>query len=45
MNWSTISPSSAACVGHFCPWEAGEQAAAALEPFLAGHAAATAPTK
>lgn len=32
-------------VGHFAPWEAGEQVAAALEPFLAGHAAATAPAK
>ena len=30
-------------VGHFAPWEAGEQVAAALEPFLAGQAAATAP--
>jgi pimeloyl-ACP methyl ester carboxylesterase len=32
-------------VGHFAPWEAGEQVAAALEPFLAGQAAATAPAK
>ncbi|MFL6793480.1 MAG: alpha/beta fold hydrolase [Sphingomicrobium sp.] len=29
--------------GHFAPWEAGEQVAQALEPFLAGQAAATAP--
>jgi pimeloyl-ACP methyl ester carboxylesterase len=29
-------------VGHFAPWEAGEQVAAALEPFLAGQAEATA---
>ena len=29
--------------GHFAPWEAGEQVAAALEPFLAGQAAASAP--
>ena len=28
--------------GHFAPWEAGDQVAAALEPFLAGQAAATA---
>ena len=28
--------------GHFAPWEAGEAVAAALEPFLAGQAAATA---
>jgi pimeloyl-ACP methyl ester carboxylesterase len=29
--------------GHFAPWEAGSEVAAALKPFLAGHAAATAP--
>ena len=29
--------------GHFAPWEAGEQVAQALEPFLAGQAAASAP--
>jgi pimeloyl-ACP methyl ester carboxylesterase len=29
--------------GHFAPWEAGEQVAAALHPFLAGEAPATAP--
>lgn len=29
-------------VGHFAPWEAGSQVAAALKPFLAGQAAATA---
>jgi pimeloyl-ACP methyl ester carboxylesterase len=29
--------------GHFAPWEAGEEVAAALEAFLAGQAAATAP--
>jgi pimeloyl-ACP methyl ester carboxylesterase len=29
-------------VGHFAPWEAGEEVAAALEPFLAGQVAATA---
>jgi pimeloyl-ACP methyl ester carboxylesterase len=28
--------------GHFAPWEAGEQVAAALEPFLAAHAKASA---
>ena len=32
-------------VGHFAPWEAGEQVASALAPFLAGHAAASAPTR
>ena len=32
-------------VGHFAPWEAGEQVAAALEPFLAGQAAASAPAR
>lgn len=32
-------------VGHFAPWEAGEQVASALIPFLAGQAAATAPAK
>jgi pimeloyl-ACP methyl ester carboxylesterase len=32
-------------VGHFAPWEAGEKVAAALEPFLAGQAAATAPAQ
>jgi pimeloyl-ACP methyl ester carboxylesterase len=31
--------------GHFAPWEAGEQVVAALEPFLAGQAAATAPAQ
>jgi pimeloyl-ACP methyl ester carboxylesterase len=31
--------------GHFAPWEAGDQAAAAIEPFLAGQAAATAPAQ
>ena len=30
-------------VGHFAPWEAPEEVAAALGPFLAGQAAATAP--
>jgi pimeloyl-ACP methyl ester carboxylesterase len=30
-------------VGHFAPWEAGEEVASALEPFLAGQAAASAP--
>ena len=30
-------------VGHFAPWEAGDAVAQALEPFLAGKAAATAP--
>jgi pimeloyl-ACP methyl ester carboxylesterase len=29
--------------GHFAPWEAGKQVAQALEPFLAGQAAASAP--
>ena len=29
-------------VGHFAPWEAGEQVAAALRPFLAGEAPASA---
>lgn len=29
--------------GHFAPWEAGEQVAEALEPFLAGQGAASAP--
>jgi pimeloyl-ACP methyl ester carboxylesterase len=29
--------------GHFAPWETGEEVAAALAPFLAGQAAATAP--
>jgi pimeloyl-ACP methyl ester carboxylesterase len=28
--------------GHFAPWEAGEEVAAALGPFLAGRAAASA---
>jgi len=32
-------------VGHFAPWEAGDQVVAALEPFLAGQAAATAPAQ
>jgi pimeloyl-ACP methyl ester carboxylesterase len=32
-------------VGHFAPWEAGEAVAAALQPFLAGQAAATAPAQ
>jgi pimeloyl-ACP methyl ester carboxylesterase len=31
--------------GHFAPWEAGEEVAAALEPFLAGQRAATAPIR
>jgi pimeloyl-ACP methyl ester carboxylesterase len=31
--------------GHFAPWEAGEQVAAALQPFLAGQAEASAPTR
>jgi pimeloyl-ACP methyl ester carboxylesterase len=30
-------------IGHFAPWEAGEQVASALEPFLAGQAEASAP--
>jgi pimeloyl-ACP methyl ester carboxylesterase len=29
-------------IGHFAPWEAGEDVADALEPFLAGEVAATA---
>ena len=29
--------------GHFAPWEAGEEVVQALEPFLAGQAAASAP--
>ena len=29
--------------GHFAPWEAGEEVAAALEPFLAAQAEASAP--
>lgn len=29
--------------GHFAPWEAGEEVSSALEPFLAGQGAATAP--
>jgi pimeloyl-ACP methyl ester carboxylesterase len=29
--------------GHFAPWEAGEDVAAALQPFLAFHADASAP--
>ena len=32
-------------VGHFAPWEAPDQVADALIPFLAGQAAATAPAK
>ena len=32
-------------VGHFAPWEAGDQVVSALEPFLAGQAAATAPAE
>jgi pimeloyl-ACP methyl ester carboxylesterase len=32
-------------VGHFAPWQAGEGVAAALQPFLAGQAAATAPAQ
>ena len=32
-------------VGHFAPWEAADQVANALIPFLAGQAAATAPAK
>jgi pimeloyl-ACP methyl ester carboxylesterase len=31
--------------GHFATWEAADQVAAALEPFLAGQAAATAPAQ
>ena len=31
--------------GHFAPWEAGDEVARALEPFLAGQPAATAPIK
>ena len=31
--------------GHFAPWEAGDQVVAALEPFLAAQAAATAPAQ
>ena len=31
--------------GHFAPWEAGDKVAGALEPFLAGQPAATAPIK
>jgi pimeloyl-ACP methyl ester carboxylesterase len=30
--------------GHFAPWEAPEEVAAALQPFLAARASATAPT-
>ena len=30
-------------VGHFAPWEAGDKVAAALKPFLAGQATASAP--
>ena len=30
--------------GHFAPWEAGEEVARALEPFLAGRAEASAKT-
>jgi pimeloyl-ACP methyl ester carboxylesterase len=30
-------------VGHFAPWEAGDQVASALQPFLASQAAASAP--
>ena len=32
-------------VGHFAPWEAPDQVAEALIPFLAGQPAATAPAK
>jgi pimeloyl-ACP methyl ester carboxylesterase len=32
-------------IGHFAPWEAGDDVAAALEPFLAGEVAATAPAQ
>ena len=32
-------------VGHFAPWEAGDEVAAALEPFLAAQAAASAPAQ
>jgi pimeloyl-ACP methyl ester carboxylesterase len=32
-------------IGHFAPWEAGDQVAEALQPFLAGQGAATAPIK
>jgi pimeloyl-ACP methyl ester carboxylesterase len=31
--------------GHFAPWEAGEEVAAALEPFLVGQVAATGPAQ
>jgi pimeloyl-ACP methyl ester carboxylesterase len=31
--------------GHFAPWEAGEQVAAALQPFLAAQVAASAPAE
>lgn len=32
-------------VGHFAPWEAADEVAGALEPFLAGQAAASAPAQ
>jgi pimeloyl-ACP methyl ester carboxylesterase len=32
-------------VGHFAPWEAGEQVAEAMRPFLAGEVAASAPPR
>ena len=31
--------------GHFAPWDAGDEVVSALEPFLAAHAAATAPAE
>jgi len=31
--------------GHFAPWEAGDEVARALEPFLAGQGVATAPAQ
>ena len=31
--------------GHFAPWEAGEEVAAALEAFLVGQVAATGPAQ
>ena len=31
--------------GHFAPWEAGGEVAAALQPFLAGQPAASAPAQ
>jgi pimeloyl-ACP methyl ester carboxylesterase len=32
-------------IGHFAPWEAGEEVAKSLKPFLAGQGAATAPAR